>query len=522
MRFPRLASLWTGLAIVAIAVGALPPTVAHASWHALEEIPVESPVYRLVEDLATSYPLTRGLLLTRPWTRGELGRFLDQLVADVPAAARDVAVMRLRRELEPQGGLEGLEPAVSAEQEDASFELSPYARVGYSEDRAREAVTRDHRAGLQGSLALGDAALLFADGYVGTVTPGARGTPDASGSHRATTADVVAWYDRAYAAWASKTFSFRAGRTWLRWGPGTSGTLGLSDAAPALDVFEGRVRFARSAQLTWFVAALDPARETYLAGHRVELRAGPSVEVSFSELVRMDGAGNAAIGLVPVIPFALMERRLRGETESPLDSLERQRNVNLLYTVDFSWSRKPGIRLYAEVMVDDATLHNSRPLAMGWQVGGHVRRGRGRGAWSARAEYSRVYPYTYAAFTGHDFTHAGFPIGYALGPDGDQWTGRLEWRPDPAWTWGVEGSLTRKGAQPLGQAWRPGTPVPTKLELGFPADQDQRAALTADWSPSPSWSVSVAGGAARIESRAHVIGDDASGVFGSARAVLRW
>ena len=98
---------------------------AFAAYHSLEEIPVESPVYRLVDDLATSHPLSSGLLLTRPWTRADLGRFLDQLVADVPAAAKDPSVVRLRRELEPGGGLQGVEPMIASEQDDASLEVSP-------------------------------------------------------------------------------------------------------------------------------------------------------------------------------------------------------------------------------------------------------------------------------------------------------------------------------------------------------------------------------------------------------------
>jgi len=510
------------LSALALAASALWPGLARAAWHTLEEIPVESPVYRLVEDLAASYSLSSGLLTTRPWTRADLGHFLDQLVADVPAAAKDVAVIRLRRELEPQGGLEGLEPAWSSDSEDASFELSPYARAGYAEDRSRHAVVRDERAGLQGSVAFGEHALLFADGYVGPVTPGAHGTPNADGSLADTRSRLTAWYDRAYAVWASRTFTFRGGRTWLRWGPGASGTLGLSDAAPAFDLLEGRARFGTSAQLAWFVGSLDPARETYLAGHRVELRAGPSVELAFAELARFDGAGNAALYALPVLPYAFVERRLRVSNEAPGDSVERQRNSNVMYTADFSWSRRPGLRLYGEVVVDDATLHNTRPLAMGWQVGAHVRRARPRGALSARAEYSRVYPYTYSVASGHDFSNGGFPTGYALGPDADQWWGRLEWRTGPDWSWGVEGSLIRKGAQRLGQAWQPGTPVPTKLTLHFPVDDDQRAALTADWSPSPSWSLSLAAGSATGESRGNIYRNDGNGVFGSAHATLRW
>src|SRR5262245_34251589 len=158
-------------ALLALAVLAMAPA-ARAAYNALEEIPVESPVYKWVEDLATSYSLSSGLLLTRPWTRAQLGEFLEQLVADQPRASRDPVVHRLRRELEPGGGLrDGFEPMVQIEQENASVELAPYARLGYAEDKARSLVVRDDRVGVQASVALGEYGLIFVDAYVGPTSP---------------------------------------------------------------------------------------------------------------------------------------------------------------------------------------------------------------------------------------------------------------------------------------------------------------------------------------------------------------
>src|SRR5262245_54265369 len=154
-------------ALLALTLLVLAPP-ARAAWHALEEIPVESPVYKWVEDLASSYSLSSGLLLTKPWTRAELGQFLDQLVADQPEAARDPVVHRLRRELDPEGGIRGgLEPMVQFEEEDASLEISPYVRLGYAEDKARELIARDQRVGAQMSAAFGEYGLIFVDAYVG-------------------------------------------------------------------------------------------------------------------------------------------------------------------------------------------------------------------------------------------------------------------------------------------------------------------------------------------------------------------
>jgi len=103
----------------------------------------------------------------------------------------------------------------------------------------------------------------------------------------------------------------------------------------------------------------------------------------------------------------------------------------------------------------------------------------------------------------------------------DQWSGRFEWRWGAGWTWGAEGFVTRKGAGPLGESWQPGTPIAPQT-ISYPVDHDQRAAVTAEWSPSPSWTVSGVAGTARVEALGNVVGADKNGAYGSARATLRW
>ena len=149
-------------------------TQARAAYQALEEIPVESPIYRLVEELATSHGSRSAFLHTRPWDRADIGRFLDELALRAPAAASDPAYVRLRRELEPGDVTGGWQPAVRGKDETGSLEISPYARVNYAEDRSRRGLVRDYRAGMQGSFALGENVLFAADVYASTHSQAAR------------------------------------------------------------------------------------------------------------------------------------------------------------------------------------------------------------------------------------------------------------------------------------------------------------------------------------------------------------
>jgi hypothetical protein len=520
LRTRALRAAWRA-AVVALIVAASP---APAAYHALEEIPVESAVYRLVDDLATTWGHGGAFLATRPWDRADLGRFLDELVASEPAAAGDPAVIRLRRELESGARPGGWEPALQNEGDASSLELSAYGRADFAEDRARGTVVRDFRAGAQASLALGDGLLLWSDVYAGTQSPGPHGNPVRSERFGLIEGvRVNSYFDRATFAARHRLGRVRVGHTWLRWGPGAWGTLGLSDGAPAMDLAEFRVPVGRGMQLAWFVASLDPVAETFLAGHRLEIRPGPSVDLSLAELARFDGTSNAPAYLVPVIPYSLMEKRVIHSSALASDTLERLIKNNVMWQMDVAWRWRPGARLYGELVVDDISFSSEkRPRAVGWQVGAEMRRVRGGGAWTARAEYARVYQYTYSVFHGHDFAHAGLPTGFFLGPDVELLAGRLEWRRDAAWTFALEGSATRKGEGALGQFYLPGSGRVNNLVLTGVLDQDARGAVAADWSPSPSLHLGITAGFASVKALGHEIGRDESGPYGSTRGTIRW
>lgn len=500
------------------------PRPVHAAYHALESIPVESPVYRMVEDLAASYGFGSAFLHTQPWDRADLGRFLDELALNRPSASDDPLVVRLRRELESGGGPGGWEALVRAEDERSSVELSPYARANFSEDRARREIVRDFRAGVQASVAFGEGLLGWADFYSGTTSAGAHGNP-ADSRHFGLIEGVQlnSYFDRATLTWRGRWGRLQAGHTWLRWGPGAWGTMAQSDGAPAFDVIEARVPLPGRMQLEWFVASLDPVTQSYLAGHRLEIRPTGSLDVSFSELARFDGNGSAPQYLLPLVPYSLIEKRLLKSGDAGADSTDRWAKNNVMWAADVAWRWRPGVRVYGEVAVDDISFSSEkRPRALAWQLGLDARRVRGGRAWTARAEYARVYQFTYSVFHAHDFSFAGYPTGFELGPDVDRANARLEYRTGPEWAFGAEGSYRRKGEGRLGQYYVPGSGALDNMVLTGVLDVDARAALTADWSPAPGLSAGLTAGWAQVTALGHQDGADESGPWGATRFTLRW
>ena len=520
MLTPRRAS-WA-LALAAAWLVVAPP--ARAAYHALEEIPTESPVYRLVEELATNYGFGVSFLHTEPWTRAELGQFLDQLAATAPASATDPDMIRLRRELAPSDALGGWEPAEVLEDTTSSLELSPYARADYTEDRARHDIDRDFRVGGQASYAPTPDVMLWSDVYAGTRSEGGHGNPVAS-VHFGIIEGVQfnSYFDRADAMWSGKLGRVELGHTWLRWGPGAWGTMALSDAAPAFDVLEVRTPILRRAQLEWFVASLDPATQSYLAGHRLEIRPTQRLDLSFGELARFDGTASVPLYLLPVVPYSLIEKRIIDDSSLPSDSLNGLGKNNVMWTMDAAYQARPYLRTYGELAIDDISFSSEkRPRALAWQIGFDARRVQDGGAWTLRGEYSRVYQYTYSVWHHHDFDFAGVSTAFPLGPDVDRLNGRLEWRSGPEWAFGIEGAFQRKGEGELGEYYVPGSGPVNNLVLSGILDIDSRAATTVDYSPAPGLVAGLTLGMARVTNLNHELGDDPHGVYGQTRFTVRW
>ena len=480
-----------------------------ASWLPNEEIPVESEVYRDIEALATSYGTPQGYLSTRPWTRADLAGFLAAVESRDSTSARDPAFVRLWRETPDAAGKGAWAPLLTHEEGGRRLELSPYARLGYIED-ARGDIIRDHRIGGRFGLALGAHGLLAADLYAGTHSPGGHGNPANSRQFAVVEGmDINSYYDRAMARVDGRYGRVTLGHTWLHWGPGRSGTLALSDAAPALDLLEFRVPLLHRIRFDWFVAVLDPVAETYLAGKRLEARPWDGLEIGVAEHARFDGFSSAPLYAIPFVPYAHLEKRNLADSEVPVDTSNSARfKNNVMWSADLAWRIVPGVRVWGELVVDDVSFSSTwRPNATGWQAGGAWRtRAAGGRPLEVWGEYSRVYRYTYSVWHQHDFAFAGLPLGYLHGPDVEHLEGALSLDLNSDLTVAVDGLMTRKGELTLGDAWQTTDGRVEDTALSGVVERTTEGGISVAWTPARGLRARARVGHADVQAADHVTG----------------
>ena len=431
---------------------------AFATYLPQERIPTDSPVYRDLERLATSWGVQPRFLSSRPLRRAEALEFLRGLAEARGGAEEDPAFQRALRFLDPAAHGATKSPISIAGEDDERLEASPYASLLYEDDpRNLPDVNRDYRVGVAVAGALDTSAVFVANFYEGTASQGGRGTPD-FGDFNSLIEGVNfnSYVNEAYVEFPISRLRFLFGHTWLRWGPGQSGTLALSDAAPALDMLRLEAGMFRKLRYTQFTAMLDPGPETYLAGHRLEWAPSNRITAGFTELARFNGTSQTPLYLIPLVPYSYWEKRPKSGGVSPADSTgDLLRKNNVLWAADVAWSFRPGWRVYGEFLMDDYSFSSDyKPDMLGYQAGADWRRTlKGRGAIGAAVEYSRVNNFTYSVWHRHDFSYNGFPTGYVLGPDVQALSGEatLEWGPNLEFR--LRGEWRRKGEGRVGDAW---------------------------------------------------------------------
>ncbi len=526
------------LLLAAALLSLLCPVAAFATYDPLEEIPVESSLYADLESLALRFGSGGYFLNRRPWTRGEAAAFLEDLRRRAEhraehraePAADDPSYIRIEREVSLEAAAAGaVRPLWSAEEEGRRFEVSPYAQLLYEENRARRpALNRDYRLGAQVSARAAPHLLFFTDLYAGTSSQGGHGTPNFGTTFALSEGvDLNTWLDRAYIALDNGSASHRLratlGHSWVRWGPGATGTLGVSDAAPAIDQLRFDAGLLRWLDISWFVASLDAPEQRFYAAHRASVRLGDRLELGVAEEARFDGSDQIFYYLVPGFPYTFIEKRV-GVFTTIADTTYKFTKNNAMTSVDFSMRLTPGLRWYGEFLLDDYSFSSTfKPKQIAWQTGAHAARAAGPGrVLSFRAEYTRVYDFVYTVWHKHDFGFGGQTLGYILGPDAEQAWGEvgLDW--GAAWRAALEASRIRKGEGEIGKPWIPASGKVDNVPLSGIVERTWRWEAGLSYRPRAGLSIDGKLGSADVTNAEHVLGRDLAHIIGSMGLRARW
>jgi hypothetical protein len=455
-----LAGLLPGLAMPTAASGAEPaapssPAAATARSFAPEALPTDHPAWDDIDWIWTRTGFAGLPVFTGPLARVDIAEALLDLLAERPEIAGKAPVIRLRRELARELRALGDDDAPASTPPPLEFLEGGARFVVQGEARLAATVTDDTgdipsgtRAGVVLRGELPGRLFVLADlGVEKILDTNPLGDSIVKNSP---------WYlstNETHLAWRTDALDLTFGLLENRWGPGSSGTLLLSDDALAVPgILLGRT-FGSRLRVVAVTAALHHPEQRWFSAHRAELRLG-RVTLGLHEAAAYSSSGFDPYYVVGLIPYTLVQR-LQDRTTSPGGNVTDHRN-NVLVGADLAWRIADGWRADGEFLIDDlATESASQPDRLGYQAGLSWAGDAFGSSARARAEFAKVYRYTYSVFYGANLIHDETPLGYGRGPDVEhaELFGDRDFGPDLAlglgWDW------NRRGESPVGEFWDP-------------------------------------------------------------------
>ena len=485
-----------------------------------QRLPTDSWIYDDLEKLVLLEAVDHIPLDTRPLARADVAALLSRALQADASFGRNPVAARLLREFAWELKRMGL----SSPYEDTE----PFMVVGdggrflrnymVASGRLKAAPELDSRfgesseLGFEISLFLLPHLFVYEDLFV-TEVPESEGVGDAIVAHT----DLLLMTDRLYATLRTDHLDLTFGRDNVRWGPGRSGTLLLSDAAPPFFILGYRARLGESIVGEAIHGTLNAFEGRYVAGHRVELRLGRDLTVGLAESVRYDSPSVEPLYVIGIVPYALVEKLLYRDTISEGKAGHNQRN-NLLQGIDVTWRPGGGSELYGELLVDDVSTESSEmPSRIAYQGGAKKIWKIAERLFILQGEYTRVWNYTYSVYYGRDFQHRDSPLGYLQGPDSENLTFWIDVDAGMQWSLQLEGNLTRKGEGEIGKPWCPEDFDSESCAVCGRTDASDLSgvvesgrALTARviWNPRDNLRASMGLGVMNVRSEKHVEGSD--------------
>ena len=229
--------------------------------------------------------------------------------------------------------------------------------------------------------------------------------------------------DKAFIAGNNRGTSWLVGRAYQNWGPSYSGSLILSDNAPAF--WQARaardIDFGKAigrVKVTQFASVFeDLDQKLYLIGRRYEKPLSDRWQIGLSETAKLNKMPNPLVLAMPLYLYHYLF--LHDEDE----------HMNNMVGADVLYRASGGRRIYAELLIDDMTAPRllsddfSRPRKIGYTIGFSLPGPRGDHGSSFRVEYISVDRLTYSASRTDApelaYLHDTQYIGHAIGPNSE-------------------------------------------------------------------------------------------------------
>jgi len=291
------------------------------------------------------------------------------------------------------------------------------------------------------------------------------------------------------------------GRDKLSWGPGSSGSLILSDAAAPFDMVNVTLDFG-VVRATGFFTSLDDFRllsalpfqgdtlqagevaRRHLSGHRIDVRVLRTLEIGLSETVMYGGPDRELdLGYINPLNFFYAQQWNSGENDNPIWSL------------DVCWWPRERLQAYGQLVVDDLQFENKgekdrEPAEIGFLLGLHSGDPFGLDGVSLTAEYVRVNPWTYnQPLPWNRYKYGSALLGHPIGPDSDALMLRVGKWFNEYFSADLDYAFTRHGETSVDSDW----PVPllgpwgdAAFPKGFPLGvvaKSHKLGLTARFHP---------------------------------------
>ena len=371
---------------------------------------------------------------SRPASRYDIAALLMSLQKDSRVPAGYVPMERLLREFSQEmsylGGNSGYRPMpymVHSRSEKTDFRLSLYvdgawvSSEGSWVDNIKGSgnTVEGSRVGIQSTAILRPNLVIYQDVYAGKITDGWR-----YGEELFSITDFIIFADRFYVALRTPWVDAQVGRDKVRWGPGRTGTLLLSDGAASYTMLHLTRAFGKKVKVSSVSGALDTEAGKYLAAHRIDFVPAGFMQLGLAETAIYHARFFEPLYVTSLIPFTLVEKILHRDSQNP--GLDDPLRNNVSVSADAVVRPVRGASLYGELMIDDLSEESSeRPTRLAYQGGLFLSRPVAGRSVNLTAELTRVWNYTYNVYYSdvydRDQTHQRKPLGYYLGPDTRHW-----------------------------------------------------------------------------------------------------